>query len=176
MLLTLTTTHPPASDLGYLLHKNPAREQSFELSFGRAHVFYPEASPERCTMALLLEVDPVQLVRGRKESAGEGGQLDQYVNDRPYVASSFLSVAIAQVLGNALSGKSKERQELAETAIPLWARLAVLPCRGGEPLLRRLFEPLGYQVSAQGYPLDEKFPRFSFTPFLGENFHVRCNP
>lgn len=141
MLLTLSTTHRPASDLGYLVAKHPARFQSFELAFGMAHVFYTEASEERCEVALLLEVDPVGLVRGR--TAGAGGLLDQYVNDRPYAASSFLSVAIAQVFGSALGGRSKGRQELAETAIPLEARLPVLPCRGGEVFLRRLFEPLG---------------------------------
>src|SRR5947208_464515 len=99
MLLTITTTHQPATDLGYLLHKNPWRLQSFPLSFGQAHVFYTEASADRCTAALLLDVDPVGLVRNRKGPSGEGGTLDQYVNDRPYVASSFLSVAISQVFG-----------------------------------------------------------------------------
>lgn len=64
MLLTLTTDHAPATDLGYLLHKNPARAQSFTLSFGQAHVFYPEASEGRCTAALLLDVDPVTRLRG----------------------------------------------------------------------------------------------------------------
>jgi hypothetical protein len=44
MLLTLTTTHNPATDLGYLLRKNPVRPQSFDLTFGKAHVFYPEAA------------------------------------------------------------------------------------------------------------------------------------
>src|SRR4029453_10796935 len=115
MLLTLTTTHRPATDLGYLLHKNPARLQTFELPFGKAHVFYPEATPERCTAALLLDVDPVGLVRNRKGPAGEGGTLDQYVNDRPSVASSFLSVAISRVLSSALGGRSKDRPELAQT-------------------------------------------------------------
>ena len=109
MLLTITTTHSPATDLGYLLHKNPARVQSFDLSFGRAHVFYPEATEERCTSALLLEVDPIGLVRGRQGPGGEGGLFDQYVNDRPYVASSFMSVALASVLGTAMAGKCKER-------------------------------------------------------------------
>src|SRR5271163_4059 len=104
MLLTLTTTHQPATDLGYLLRKNPARPQSFSLTFGRAHVFYPEASTERCTVALLVEVDPVGLVRNRRGPRGEGGALEQYVNDRPYAASSFLSVAIAEVFGSALAG------------------------------------------------------------------------
>src|SRR5207249_6868375 len=139
MLLTITNTKPPATDLGYLLHKNPSRVQSFELSFGKAHVFYPEATENRCVAALLLDVDPVGLVRSRRGPAGEGGLLDQYVNDRPYVASSFLSVAIAQVFGSALSGRSKDRPELVETPLPLEARLSVLPCRGGEGFLRRLF-------------------------------------
>src|SRR5438477_7809860 len=146
MLLTLTTTHSPATDLGYLLHKNPARPQTFDLSFGRAHVLYPHATDDHCTAALLLEVDPVGLVRNRRGPAGEGFALEQYVNDRPYVASSFLSVAIAQVFGSALAGTSRERPALADTAIPLVAKLSVLPCRGGEGLLRRLFEPLGYTV------------------------------
>src|SRR5579884_3398296 len=119
MLLTITYSAAPASDLGYLLHKNPARAQSFELAFGQAHVFYPEVSEDRCTAALLLEIDPVGLVRGRRGPAGEGGALEQYVNDRPYVASSFLSVAIARVLGSALAGRSKERPELAEAVLPL---------------------------------------------------------
>ncbi len=153
MLLTLTTTHSPATDLGYLLHKNPARAQAFELPFGTAHVFYPEAGEERCTAALLLEVDPVGLVRGRAGSQGEGGPLDQYVNDRPYVASSFLSVAMASVFRDAMAGKSRERPELAAAPLPLEARLAAMPCRGGEGFLRRLFEPLGYSVEAERLPL-----------------------
>ena len=76
MLLTLTTTHGPATDLGYLLRKNPARPQSFSLSFGKAHVFYPEATAERCTVAVLVEVDPVGLVRNRRRPSGEGGALE----------------------------------------------------------------------------------------------------
>lgn len=153
MLLTLRTTRVPATDLGYLLHKHPDRLQSFEVSFGKVHVFYSEASDEACTAALLLDVDPVGLVRGRG-SAGESGPLDQYVNDRPYVASSFLSVAISRVLGAALGGRSQSRQELAESRIPLEARVAVVPCRGGEGFLRRLFEPLGYEVIAEPQALD----------------------
>jgi len=160
MLLTITSTNAPATDLGYLLHKNPSRLQSFPLSFGQAHVFYPEATNERCTAALLLDVDPVALVRNRRGPAGEGGTLDQYVNDRPYVASSFLSVAIARVLGSALAGRSKGRTELTEVRMPLEAKISVLPCRGGEAFLRRLFEPLGYEVIAKGNELDEKFPEW----------------
>jgi 3' terminal RNA ribose 2'-O-methyltransferase Hen1 len=161
MLLTLTTTHRPATDLGYLLRKNPARAQSFDLSFGKAHVFYPEASEARCTVALLVEVDPVGLVRNRRGPAGEGGLLDQYVNDRPYVASSFLSVAIAEVFGTALAGSEcKGRPGLSDTSLPLRVEISALPCRGGEEFLRRLFEPLGYHLSATCLPLDPRFPEW----------------
>ena len=114
MLLTITNTKPPATDLGYLLHKNPSRVQSFELSFGKAYVFYPEATENRCVAALLLDVDPVGLVRSRRGPAGEGGLLDQYVNDRPYVASSFMSVAIARVFTSALAGSSKGKPEIVK--------------------------------------------------------------
>src|SRR5688500_12816213 len=166
MLLTITTTHRPATDLGFLLRKNPARPQSFELSFGKALVFYPEAEEAQCTAALLLDVDPVGLVRNRRGPSGEGFALEQYVNDRPYVASSFLSVAIAQVYGSALAGGSKERPDLAKTPIPLVAKLAVVPCRGGEPFLRSLFEPLGYSVSATRHALDETFPEWGEGPYF----------
>lgn len=111
--------------LGFLLHKNPARAQSFDLSFGKAHVVYPEASVERCTAALAVNVDPVGLVRGRRGPDGDGGMLTQYVNDRPYAASSFLSVAISNVFGTAMTGRSKDRPELAETAMPLVVELSV---------------------------------------------------
>src|SRR4051812_24053113 len=122
MLLTLSTTIRPATDLGYLLHKHPARAQSGALTFGRAHVFYPEATEERCTAALLLDIDPIGLVRGR---GAESGPLAQYVNDRPYVASSFLSVALTEMFGTALAGRCQARPELAASAIPLEARLEV---------------------------------------------------
>lgn len=165
MLLTISTTYQPASDLGYLLHKNPARVQTEELSFGKAIVFYPEANKERCTAALMLEVDPVALVRGRGP-AGEGGQLEQYVNDRPYAANSFLSVALGRIFNTAMSGRSKERQELAESSIPLSAHLPVVAARGGEDLVRRLFEPLGYEVTMAGAKLDESFPDWGDSPYV----------
>jgi 3' terminal RNA ribose 2'-O-methyltransferase Hen1 len=175
MLLTITSTHAPATDLGYLLHKNPAKVQSFPLSFGQAHVFYPEATNERCTAALLLDVDPVGLVRNRRGPSGDGGTLDQYVNDRPYVASSFISVAIARVFGSALAGRSKGRPELTEIPMPLAAKISVLPCRGGEEFLRRLFEPLGYEVVAKGHELDEKFPEWGASSYYTVELrgHVR---
>lgn len=160
MLLTITSTTAPATDLGYLLHKNPARAQTFELAFGQAHVFYPEATPERCTAALLLDIDPVRLVRGQH------GALQQYVNDRPYVVSSFMSVAISQLYGSALAGRSKERPELVEAVLPFTARLAVVPCRGGESILRRLFEPLHYAVTAEPHPLDEQHPDWGRSDYL----------
>jgi 3' terminal RNA ribose 2'-O-methyltransferase Hen1 len=164
MLLTISTTHRPATDLGYLLHKHPDRVQAFPLSFGQAHVFYPEATADRCTAALLLDVDPVGLVR--RDGARGGFALDQYVNDRPYVASSFLSVAIGEVYGSALAGRSRERAELASQPLPLTAHLAVVPCRGGESLLRQLFEPLGYAITARRHPLDDRFPAWGTSPYF----------
>ncbi|HEV3383998.1 MAG TPA: 3' terminal RNA ribose 2'-O-methyltransferase Hen1 [Gemmata sp.] len=163
MLLKITTTRNPATDLGWLLHKHPDRTQTFDLAFGRAHVFYPEASEECCTAALLLDVDSVGLVR--RHSGPE--LLAQYVNDRPYVASSFMSVAIAQVYGSALSGSCKGKPELAEEPLPLTATLAVVPCRrGGEAFLRKLFEPLGYAIAATRHPLDEKFAEWGEGPYF----------
>ncbi|MBX3119406.1 MAG: hypothetical protein KF784_10095 [Fimbriimonadaceae bacterium] len=155
MLLTITLEHKPATDLGYLLHKNPGRLHTAEMTFGKAHVFYPEATEERCTAALMIEVDPVRLVRGKKS---EGGMLDQYVNDRPYAASSFLSSAITEFFSTAMSGRSKERPELAASPLSLVVNVPVLCCRGGEGFLRGLFEPLGYAVEAAPLPLDDRFP------------------
>ena len=167
MLLTLTTTHEPATDLGFLLHKHPDRVHSKDLAFGRAHVVFPEATAQRCTAALVVEVDPVGLVRGRKGGPPGGGRsLDHYVNDRPYAASSFLSVALNGLLGTALGGRSRERPELAETAIPLRAHLPVVPVRGGAGLLRRLFDPLGYEVTAAPLPLDETIPAWGDSRYL----------
>ena len=161
MLLTFSTTHRPATDLGYLLHKNPARAQVFELSFGKAHVFYPEASEERCTAALLLDVDPIALVRGR------GAVLTDYVNDRPYIASSFLSVAISRVFGSALGGRSSERPELAGQPLPLSAGIAALRCDGERPV-RELFEPLGYEVTIEPPDTDAAAGRYRNVTLAGD--------
>lgn len=166
MLLTISTTHRPATDLGYLLGKHPDKCQTFDLAHGRAHVFYPRAELDGCTACLLLDIDPIALVRGpQREDGRAGGTLAQYVNDRPYVTSSFSSVAIAQVFGSALRGSCKERPELAKTRIPLEVQLSVVPCRGGESLLRRLFEPLGYDVDASRVALDEAFPEWGEAPY-----------
>ncbi|HBK55727.1 MAG TPA: 3' terminal RNA ribose 2'-O-methyltransferase Hen1 [Xanthomonadales bacterium] len=157
MLLKLTTTHQPATDLGYLLSKHPGRTQSVSLSFGTAHVFYPEASDQRCSAVLLVDVDPVGLVRGKGES---DGPLAQYVNDRPYVASSFLAVAIAQVFSSAMAGRSRDRADLAMQAIDLEIELPVVRSRGGETQLQHWFEPLGYRCEISALPLDETFPEW----------------
>lgn len=165
MLLTISNTQEPATDLGYLLHKNPASVQSFDLAFGKAHVFYTEATRTRCTAALLLDFDPVGLVRTRRGPTGEAGALQQYVNDRPYVASSFLSVAIARVFASAIGGTSKGRPELVDKPLPLVAKVAVIAARGGKDLLHRLFEPLGYTVRSEHHVLDEQFPDWGEGPY-----------
>ncbi len=153
MLITLTNTGAEATDLGYLLHKNPRNLHTATLSTGTAHVFYPEATAERCTACLLLEIDPVELVRGAQ-------QLEQYVNDRPYVACSYLTVALGRVFGTALAGNCQRRPELVDRPLPLEAGVEVVRARGGVELLRALFEPLGYEVSAERHGLDPQFPEW----------------
>jgi 3' terminal RNA ribose 2'-O-methyltransferase Hen1 len=155
MLLTIRTTHQPATDLGFLLHKHPGVVHTREFPFGNATVFYPEATDDVCTAAVLLDVDPVGMVRGRGRKVRAE---DQYVNDRPYVASSLLSVVLARWFSAALSGRCDRKPELPPTALPLEARLPAVPCRGGESFLRALFEPLGYQVAATRHALDESMP------------------
>ncbi|MEV5834354.1 3' terminal RNA ribose 2'-O-methyltransferase Hen1 [Nocardia sp. NPDC052112] len=171
MLLTITCTPPegaawPATDLGFLLHKNPDRVQAFEQSYGTAHVVYPEATPARCTAALLLEVDPIRLVRGRSRSTPDFS-LGQYVNDRPYAASSLLSVALGAVFRTALHGRCDQRPELARTALPLRIALPALPCKGGPEAAERVFAPLGWTVLAEPLPLDPAFPEW------GDSHYVR---
>jgi 3' terminal RNA ribose 2'-O-methyltransferase Hen1 len=171
MLLTVTTTRPPATDLGYLLHKHPDRIQAFDLPFGRAHVLYPEAGEDRCTAALLVDVDPVALVRGGGRGGGDRRAADafalgQHVNDRPYAASSLLSVAMNKVLRTAMAGRCAARPELPGTALPLELRLPALPCRGGADLAHRLLEPLGWAVEAVPLPLDPAIPAWGDSPYL----------
>ncbi len=159
MLLTISTTHVPADNLSYLLHKHPNKIQSVDISAGKAHIFYPEVSAQRCTAALLLDIDPVGLVR----SAGPKGNdfaLEQYVNDRPYVSSSFMSAAIAKAYSSALNGRCKDKPELVDVAMAFTVKLSVLPVKGGDAVLRSLFEPLGYQIIAVQHPLDTAFPEW----------------
>ena len=166
MLLTLTTTHRPATDLGYLLHKHPARLQSVSLPFGEAHVFYPECDEERCTAALHLDVDAVGLMRGRSRREQQSFALGQYVNDRPYVASSFASVALAKAFGSALNGRCKDRPTLVDTPLPLELGVSAVPTGGGGPeVLERFFAPLGYEVASEAIPLDEHFPAWGASDY-----------
>lgn len=165
VLLTVSTTHRPATDLGYLLHKHPDRVQEFRQSFGAATIFYPEVSDERCTVALLLEVDPVRLARSRAKSTPDFS-LAQYVNDRPYAASSLLGVAMADVFSTARAGRCAARQELADSAIPLEIAIPVLPCRGGPEIAHRLFEPLGWTVEAEPIELDDAFPQWGDSRYV----------
>src|SRR5215472_4162748 len=171
MLLSISTTYRPATDLGYLLHKNPSRSHEVELGFGRAHMFYPEANDERCTFVLLLDIDPVALVRG---SGKDGGLLDQYVNDRPYASSSFLSVAIAKTLRTALGGRCEQRPELVQRPLPLAATVTPLPVRAEGNLVERLFAPLGYQISVDPLPLDEKMPEWGPSPYVTLRLAATC--
>lgn len=157
MLLQITTTHRPARDLSFLLHKHPDHVHERDLGFATAHLFYPVATDERCTAVLLLDVDAVGLVRDRPKGSNQSFA-PGYVSDRAYAASSFLSVAIARTFSTALGGRSKERQDLADLAIPLEAVVSPVPCTQGAALLRELFEPLGYEVAVETPPLNPRFP------------------
>lgn len=145
MFLSIATTHRPATDLGFLLMKHPERVHEVELNFGRALVFYPEASEARAEAALVMDVDPVGLVRGKGEAEG---LLDQYVNDRPYAATSFLAVALNRAFRTAMTGASKDRPELAALPLPLEIRVAAVPAPD-EELVRSLFEPLGWTATLE---------------------------
>jgi len=164
MLLTIAYRGERASDLGFLLHKNPHRPQVFELNHGKAYVFYPELTERRAVCALLLSINPLDLARG-KAGAGGGGLFD-YVNDRPYVSSSFLSTAIAQVFGTAMTGRCDKRPELAQARLDLEAVVRMLPCRSGVSMLPRAFGPLGYEVSYQEFAVDERFPDWGTSRFV----------
>ena len=167
MLLTVTSTAPEATDLGFLLHKHPAKVQSFDLPVGTAHVFYPEATDARCTVALLLEVDPVALVRGRSGAAGRSGfSLAQYVNDRPYAASSMLAAALGRVFRTAIAGRCVARPELPDRSLPLVVEIPALPSRGGPELVERLFRPLGWEVDARPVPLDPTVPAWGDSRYV----------
>ncbi|MER5507719.1 3' terminal RNA ribose 2'-O-methyltransferase Hen1 [Streptomyces sp. NPDC002766] len=172
MFLTITTTgtpERPATDLGFLLHKHPDKAQAFSTSYGTAHVLYPEADDQRCTAALLLEVDAVALVR-RGKGKGRGGAPDaalaQYVNDRPYAASSLLAVALSGVFSSAMKGMCGARPELPGQARPLRIEVPAVPARGGPGLVRRLFEPLGWTVTAEAVALDTEFPEWGDSRYV----------
>ena len=164
MLLTITYTGQNTTELGYLLYKNPYRPQAFELNHGKAYVFYPEVSDERTTAALLLDIDPIDLARG-KVGASSGGLFD-YVNDRPYVSSSFMSTAITKVFGTAMTGRADSRQELSDSKIDLTAAVTMLPCRGEQEKLNSVFELLGYEVSYETFISDENFPDWGESKYV----------
>ncbi|MDQ0598320.1 3' terminal RNA ribose 2'-O-methyltransferase Hen1 [Streptomyces canus] len=172
MFLTISTTgtpERPATDLGFLLHKHPEKSQAFSTSYGTAHVLYPEADAERCTAALLLEVDAVALVR-RGKGKGRGGAPDaalaQYVNDRPYAASSLLAVALSAVFSSAMRGVCNARPERAAQPLPLRIEVPALPARGGSDLVRKLFEPLGWAVTVEPVALDAQFPEWGDSRYV----------
>lgn len=163
MLLTINYTGQNTQDLGYLLHKNPSRPQEFALNYGKAYVFYSEVSDTSTTAVLLLDIDPIDLARGKVGSTG-GGLFD-YVNDRPYVCSSFMSTAISKVFGTAMSGRSKEKQALADTALPLTAKMHMLAALN-QSMIPEIFEPLNYTVEIETFPNDDKFPRWGQSRYV----------
>jgi 3' terminal RNA ribose 2'-O-methyltransferase Hen1 len=167
MFLSISTTHSPATDLGWLLHKRPDKVQTFDIAGGRAIVFYPEATEVRCTATLLLDVDTVDLVR-TLNIPSDRISLQQYVNEKPYTASSFLTTAISKVYSSAMNGLCKDRPELLDVKMPFEVVVSVIrvSSKNGEAALKRLFEPLGYEVEAQQYAFDETFTEWGDSPFF----------
>ena len=171
MILAITTRHQPATDLGFLLHKHPAKIHQKTLNFGIATVFYPQADADIATAVLAVDVDPIALVRRDNESFA----LSQYVNDRPYAASSFLSVAIGACFASALGGRCRDKPELAERSLPFEARVVALPCGANAlSLLERLFVPLGYQLEVSAHALDANFPEWGNSRYVDLTLRATC--
>lgn len=167
VFLTISSTHAPATDLGFLLHWHPGKAQRFSTAHGQAHVFHPRADEERCTAALLLDVDPIVPTRGARRGKGTPDlALAQYVNDRPYAASSLFAVALRSVFRTALQGRCDARPELPATALPLEIDVPALPARGGADMVRKLFEPLGRQAEIEPIPLDARFPTWGDSRYV----------
>ena len=164
MLLTITYEGKNTQELGFLLHKNPERAQQFELNYGKAYVFYPEVSDERTTAALLLDIDPLDLAKG-KVGSKEGGLFD-YVNDRPYASTSFMSTAIVRIFGTAMNGRCDKMQELADTPLNLTACIYSLKDNRDEQLAKEMFEPLGYTVETERTMLNDDFPEWGVSPYI----------
>ena len=173
MLLTISTTYQPATDIGYLLHKHPDKVQRFDISGGKAHIFYPEATPEQCTIAMLIELDSINLVR-KMNIPNSSLMLQHYVNDRPYVASSFASSALVKVFSSALNGNCAEKPELVQQKMPFEVQLNMLKVRGNASLINELFEPLGYEVSYTNHLLDEKFTDWGNSNYYALTLKNNC--
>ncbi|WP_030148917.1 3' terminal RNA ribose 2'-O-methyltransferase Hen1 [Mycetocola saprophilus] len=154
MYLSITLTGSHASGLNHLLHKHPDRVHRREKNGSTATVFTPVFEPDRVTVGLLLEVDPIGLVRGQG-AARDSFTLGQYVNDRPYAANSLLAVALRQSFSTAFAGNSTARADIVDIPLPLRFEIPALP---GDTLIRELFEPLGWRVSETEVPLDPEIP------------------
>lgn len=159
MLLTITCQGRDADKLGFLLHKHPDRFQTIPLSYGRCHVFYPKSTAETVTACLMLDIDPVALTKNKRNHRNSFA-LAGYVNDRPYVASSFLSVAISNAFGTAMAGTCKKFPDAPAIEFDVEVSIDVLPSRGGKKMIHRVFEPLGYEVTASEIQLDHQFPEW----------------
>jgi hypothetical protein len=166
MLFTITTTHSPATDLGYLLHKHPGRAQSFDLSFGRAHVFYPEAEAQRCTAALLLEVDPIGLVRHRRGAVGRSGAA-RPVRERPAVCGLLVPErrdlrGLRQRAGRPQPGAGCAGRHSNSSGSE--AHRPALPRRGGRA--EAAVRALGLPAGGAALPAGRALPRLGPEPLL----------
>jgi 3' terminal RNA ribose 2'-O-methyltransferase Hen1 len=157
--LSIATTRQSATDLGFLLYKHPDRVFRSDASRNSkmsAVGFYPEAADERCEFCLIVEVDPVERVRGASWGAG----IAQYVEPLPFLASSYMSQALSLCLRSAMNGivtskNASEEKRLQAAAVEKWPlEITVSPLRTSPALISRMFEPLGWDVSLHSVPLD----------------------
>jgi hypothetical protein len=128
MLLTISTTHRPATVLGPLLQRDLDDVDLEPLPFGHAMVCFSQADDRRCTAAVMVHA-----------------QRD---------GSSQLGMALAEVFAPTIHGFGGTEPALAARALPFEVDVPVLPTGGGAALVRRLFEPLGYQVTTAPVPAD----------------------
>ena len=155
MLLTITTTHGPATDLGYLLHKHPARFQSYDLSFGGRMSSTPRSDDDRCSACLLLDVDPVGIVRGKGAAEGLLVPVRQRSTLRRLVVPQRGDLAGLRL---GAPGPVQGPAGADDDPDPALGPAACHSRAGRRAVPEGVFEPLGYAVDAERHPLDERFP------------------
>ncbi|MCL1839207.1 MAG: 3' terminal RNA ribose 2'-O-methyltransferase Hen1 [Propionibacteriaceae bacterium] len=152
-----------SDDLSYLLFKHPDRVQEFNLGYAKATLWFPHAQPGRYQVALLVDIDSVALAKSKRFQRRDH-ELGTYINDRPYAASSLLSVAIARVFGSALKGQEPaERPHAAQAPRHLTIQLPSVRLQLAKfsaataptDLIVELFEPLGWEVKVKTTPRED---------------------
>ena len=159
VLLLLTTTRRPATDLGRLLALESGEVHEFAVPGGIATLHLPEVSAHRCTAAVFLEWHHRGSDLG-DDQAGAGGRAPVPA----HVTSDMLADAVSLVFRNALAGASGHRYpHLLRAALPLEIVIPQFPCQAGVHLAERLFGPLGWRVLVDPVLLDARHPEWGDT-------------